>query len=75
MHRPLDKADAALHRQTKTDSLRAQMEQIAFGIPARVGAAAMLIETSESAAVSGDGHFPMQSVYKFPIAMAALREE
>ena len=37
-----------------------------------MGAAATLLETGESVSVAGSGHFPMQSVYKFPIAMALL---
>ena len=39
----------------------------------RVGAAVMLLESSESADLNGDEHFVMQSVYKLPIAMAALQ--
>jgi beta-lactamase class A len=38
----------------------------------RVGAAAMLVETGERALFHGDDRFPMQSVYKMPIAMAVL---
>jgi len=33
----------------------------------------MLLESSESADLNGDEHFVMQSVYKLPIAMAALQ--
>jgi beta-lactamase class A len=33
----------------------------------------MLLESGESADLSGDQHFPMHSVYKLPIAMAVLR--
>ena len=39
----------------------------------RVGAAVMLLESGESADLNGDEHFVMQSVYKLPIAMAALQ--
>jgi beta-lactamase class A len=39
-----------------------------------VGAAACLLETGQIAAVAGNDRFPMQSVYKMPIAMAVLHE-
>jgi beta-lactamase class A len=39
-----------------------------------LGAAARIAETGETVAWNGDGHFPMQSVCKAPIAMALLRE-
>src|SRR5438477_9195040 len=38
------------------------------------GAPAMLIETRETASFHGTDRFPMQSVYKFPIAMAVLHD-
>jgi beta-lactamase class A len=45
---------------------------VAVGVSGRVGAAALIIESGESNALNGSGHFPMQSVYKLPIAMAVL---
>jgi beta-lactamase class A len=39
-----------------------------------LGAVARIVETGETVAWNGDGHFPMQSVYKAPIAMAVLHE-
>lgn len=39
-----------------------------------VGAAFALLGTSESSAQQGDRHFPLQSVYKVPIAMLVLRQ-
>ena len=53
---------------------QAGLEQIATSAQGKVGAAAMVLETGESVAIRGDQHFPMQSVYKFPIAMAVLRQ-
>ena len=46
-----------------------------FAEPARgtVGAAALLVESNEMVSLNGDRRFPMQSVYKLPIAMAVLR--
>jgi len=55
-----------------TDGLRGQIDEISRAAQSRVGAAATLLETGESVAVRGDEHFPMQSVYKLPIAMAVL---
>jgi beta-lactamase class A len=37
-----------------------------------VGFTATVLETGESVSLNGDQRFPMQSVYKFPIAMAVL---
>lgn len=59
---------------TTTDKLRKQIEQIAAGARGRVGAAVLLIETGEAVAFNGEERFPMQSVYKLPIAMAVLRQ-
>lgn len=39
-----------------------------------VGAAFALLGTSEFSALEGNRHFPMQSVYKLPIAMLVLRQ-
>lgn len=39
-----------------------------------LGAAARIVETGETIALNGDGHFPMQSVCKAPIAMAVLHD-
>jgi beta-lactamase class A len=55
-----------------TDDLRGRIEEIARAAQGRVGVAVTVLETGESVAVRGDEHFPMQSVYKLPIAMAAL---
>ena len=39
-----------------------------------VGAAAVIAEGGRIVALHGERHFPMQSVYKFPIAMAVLHQ-
>ena len=57
-----------------TEKLRAQLEQIAREAQGRVGVAASLLETGEAVSVNGGERFPMQSVYKFPIGMAVLRQ-
>jgi beta-lactamase class A len=53
--------------------LKQQMEVISRTARGKVGAAVLMIETGESVALNGSRHFPMQSVYKLPIAMAVLR--
>jgi beta-lactamase class A len=53
--------------------LRGEFEKIAPDAKGRVGVAVMILESGESADLNGNEHFPMQSVYKLPIAMAVLR--
>ncbi|HKX31715.1 MAG TPA: class A beta-lactamase, subclass A2 [Blastocatellia bacterium] len=48
------------------------MNEIAGSSQGRVGAAVLLLESGKSAEINGDERFPMQSVYKLPIAMAVL---
>jgi beta-lactamase class A len=55
-----------------TDRLHSQIEEMSRAAQGRVGVAVTVLETGESVAVHGDEHFPMQSVYKLWIAMAAL---
>ncbi len=54
-------------------SLQKAFESIAASGDGRVGAAATLLETHEHVAVRGDERFPMQSVFKLPVALTALR--
>lgn len=67
-------AGAAEQQQRRTVELRQRIEQIASEAKGRVGVAAVLLETGESVSLNPREHFPMQSVYKFPIGMAALRQ-
>jgi beta-lactamase class A len=53
-------------------SLSDRMAQIAGAVDGRIGAAGLIVETGESAGLHASDRFPMQSVYKFPIAMAVL---
>ncbi|MFL6373340.1 MAG: serine hydrolase, partial [Pyrinomonadaceae bacterium] len=64
---PLPKLD--LRHDTSLESEIAQIAQQADG---RVGVSAVLLETGDAAELNGDAQFPMQSVYKVPIAMAVL---
>jgi beta-lactamase class A len=58
----------------RTNELRARIEQISQAAQGRVGVTATVIETEESVTLNGNQQFPMQSVYKFPIAMAVLAQ-
>jgi beta-lactamase class A len=58
--------------ETRDRELERQLEQIVAAARGRVGVHALLIETGETVSLNSTEHFPMQSVYKFPIAMAVL---
>jgi len=58
----------------RTNELRDRIEQISQAARGRVGVKATVLETGESVTLNGDQQFPMQSVYKFPIAMAVLAQ-
>ncbi|TSJ39569.1 class A beta-lactamase [Mucilaginibacter corticis] len=52
--------------------LQAKIGQCAKNANGNVGVYALVLETGETVSYNGDKKFPMQSVYKFPIAMAVL---
>ncbi len=52
--------------------LEKQIAEIAAAAKGKVGFAAVVLETGEAAFLNADGHYPMQSVYKLPIAMAVM---
>jgi len=56
------------------DSLRIKIEQIAQSAKGIVGVAIMNIEIGDTLTLNGKAHLPMQSVFKFPIAMAILNK-
>lgn len=56
------------------DELRDHIEQIVQTAQGQVGVTATVLETEESVSLNGNQRFPMQSVYKFPIAMAVLAQ-
>lgn len=58
----------------RNNELRDRIEQISQTAQGRVGVTATVLETGESVTLNGDQQFPMQSVYKFPIAMAVLAQ-
>src|SRR5258708_6733218 len=55
-------------------TLRQEIGRIAGLAGGTVGAAVVLLETGERVEIHGARPFPMQSVYKLPIAMAVLKE-
>ena len=55
-------------------NLQKQFETIAKAAKGKVGVAVELLESRESVTLNAQEHFPMQSVYKLPIAMAALHQ-
>ncbi|MFI5263156.1 MAG: class A beta-lactamase, subclass A2 [Candidatus Kapaibacterium sp.] len=54
------------------DSLRAAIERIAKTSHGKVGVALLGLEDGDTLSINGNAHFPMQSVYKFPLAMYIL---
>ncbi len=54
--------------------LQRHFEKIADTINGNMGVSALHMETGESISFNGDKKFPMQSVYKFPIAMVMLHD-
>lgn len=57
----------------QTSSLRSSLEGIRRTIPADVGVAILDLQSNDTLSLNGDKHFPMQSVFKFHIALMALR--
>jgi len=54
------------------DSLRIQIERIAKTAHGKVGVALLGLEDGDTLSINGGDRFPMQSVYKFPLAMFVL---
>lgn len=53
-------------------ALEKEVAEIAKEAKGKVGVAAILLETGDSAMLNGDERFPMQSVYKLPISMVVM---
>jgi beta-lactamase class A len=61
--------------ENKIDAeLQKQIEQIALAAKGRVGVSARILETGDSVSLRATERFPMQSVYKLPIAMAFVKQ-
>jgi beta-lactamase class A len=61
-----------LYGQVRT--LQQKMETIINGKEANVGVSVLYLENKRHFSVNGDKHFPMQSVYKFHLALAVLHQ-
>jgi beta-lactamase class A len=59
--------------QTLTEHLTEKWRGISAEARGRVGVAAEIIESGDTAELNGAEHFPMQSVYKLPISMTVLQ--
>lgn len=57
-----------------TDSLKQKIEQIISTKKADVGVSIMGIEDKDTLSINGNRHYPMQSVFKFHIAIVVLAE-
>jgi beta-lactamase class A len=67
-------SQAAKKDDGRSRELEGRIGQIAGEAKGRVGVAAVVLETGEAVSLNPHEHFPMQSVYKLPIAMAVLRQ-
>ena len=54
--------------------LNSQIEQITKGKQAKVGVAILDFDGKDTLTINGAGHFPMQSVFKFHLALAVLNQ-
>ncbi len=58
----------------QTDSLRMKIADNARLAKGNVGVALLDLEKGDTLSFNGESHFPMQSVFKFPLAMAVLHQ-
>lgn len=56
----------------QTEMLRKKIEKIIVMAKGKVGVAVVGLEFGDTLTINGNQRFPMQSVYKFPLAMAVL---
>ena len=56
------------------DSLRTKIEHIVGSAHANVGVAVVDLQNNDTLTVNGNDTYPMQSVYKFPLALAVLSQ-
>jgi len=58
----------------QTENLKQNILQVVAGKKADVGVSIQHIENGKTVTISGNKHYPMQSVFKFPIALAVLHQ-
>ena len=56
----------------QSDSLRTMIERIVESADGTIGVAIRGVENNDTLTINGSDRFPMQSVYKFPLALAVL---
>ncbi len=61
-----------IHSNAQLDSLKAKIQNCIKGNNAEIGVAINAYSGNDSLSINGREHLPMQSVYKFPIALAVL---
>jgi beta-lactamase class A len=71
---PNNSTEITTSNTDRRNKLRNRIKQISETTKGRVGVTATVLETGESVSLNGNQRFPMQSVYKFPIAMAVLAQ-
>jgi beta-lactamase class A len=54
--------------------LRRSIEKLIASVDGKIGVGVRHLEREDTLSVSGDDHFPMQSVFKFHLALAVLHE-
>ncbi len=59
---------------SQTDSLRNKIERIVNNATGRIGVAVINLKNCDTLTVNGKEKFPMQSVFKFPVALAVLHK-
>ena len=57
----------------QTTTLKTSLQNITHSIQGEVGVSIIDLQTNDTLSINGDKHFPMQSVFKFHIALMALR--
>lgn len=57
---------------SQKDAFRQKVEQIGARAKGTLGVAIMHLEDKDTLLINGKGHFPMQSVFKFPLALYVL---
>lgn len=58
---------------TQDDSLQSRIKHSIDQTDGHIGVAVIDMENSDTVLINGNDRFPMQSVYKFPLALAVLR--
>ncbi|HYG38357.1 MAG TPA: class A beta-lactamase, subclass A2 [Cytophagales bacterium] len=59
---------------SQNNDLRGKIERIIKSKKAEVGVAVIRIEDNDTLTINGNKHYPMQSVYKFHLALAVLNQ-